>query len=78
MELYKNLGGDSGVRAFKIEADSITIEFMNGKNRFYLYNHSIPGAYHVDTLKRLAGAGQGLNSYIRLNLHGASSYADKW
>ncbi len=78
MEPYKNLGGDSNVRAFKIEGDSITIEFMSGANRFYLYTHSIPGAHHVETLKRLAGEGQGLNSYIGRNLRGPNAYAQKW
>lgn len=78
MQLYKNLGGDSNVRAFEIDGDSITVEFMSGANRFYLYNNSAPGPHHVANLKSLAIAGQGLNSYIGKNLRSAASYVRKW
>jgi hypothetical protein len=78
MQAYKNLGGDSNVEAYKCQSDSITIKFMSGKDQFYLYNHIRPGAVHVEQMKALAAAGQGLNSYVSRNLRLPTSYARKW
>ncbi|WP_431224804.1 hypothetical protein ACQ86O_08090 [Serratia sp. L9] len=62
MARYANLGGDSGVVAFEITADSITVEFRDGWK--YVYDNSIPGAAVVTQMKTLAQSGRGLNSYI--------------
>jgi len=78
MKPYLNLGGNSNVVAYEIEADSITVEFASGAHRFYLYDRHQPGTMHVENLKRLAQAGQGLNSYIGKNLRSATSYARRW
>ncbi|UUD63123.1 hypothetical protein D16iCDA_15655 [Pseudomonas seleniipraecipitans] len=64
MERYRNLGGDSAVIAYEIAAGSITVEFANGRHRFYLYKIASTGAAQIEEMQRLARAGQGLNSYI--------------
>ena len=78
MQQYKNLGGDSNVARYEIGASSITVEFMSGTYRNYLYDANQPGAAHVQRLKDLAVAGRGLNSYIGIHLRSANSYAKKW
>ncbi len=62
MEKYANNGRDSGVIAFEIAQDSITVEFKD--HSLYLYNYAKPGVAVVERMKALARAGQGLNSYI--------------
>ena len=64
MSPYKNLNGNSNVESYEIEADSITVKFMSGKWRYYLYTSQKPGAEIVEQMKVLAQQGQGLNSYI--------------
>lgn len=61
MRPYHNRSGNSGVLAYDIGADSITIEFGTGT---YLYNYSKPGRAHVEQMQRLAQNGQGLATYI--------------
>lgn len=78
MEQYKNVGGDSNIQAFECGADGITIQFKSGASRFYLYTHDRPGADHVENMKALAIAGQGLNSYIGKNLRSPNSFVRKW
>lgn len=73
MQTYANLGGDSGVRGFDISADSIIVEFKDSS--LYLYTHATPGQLAVEEMKRLAVAGQGLNSYI--SRHVRKAYAAK-
>lgn len=74
MTRYANLGGDSGVVAFEITADSITVEFRDGWK--YLYNNAIPGTAVVAQMKTLAQSGRGLNSYITRVVK--ASYARKY
>ncbi len=62
MKRYRNLGGDSGIVAYKIDADSIIVEFSD--NSLYLYDYTKPGPEEVEHMKKLAEQGQGLNSYI--------------
>lgn len=62
MDFYQNPGGNSGVYAFLIDDNSITVEFS--KSGVYLYNYSKPGSSHVEQMKSLALSGIGLNSYI--------------
>jgi len=73
MQRYKNLGGDSGVSAYEIGNDYIKVEFLGGS--LYLYNYNSAGRHHIDTMKQLAHAGEGLNSYINRNVKKA--YASK-
>jgi hypothetical protein len=62
MQAYRNLAGNSGVRAYQISRDGIRVRFANGAT--YLYDHRVPGKEHVEEMKRLAVAGRGLSTYI--------------
>lgn len=71
MHPYANAGGDSGVAAFEVAADSITVQFRDGAT--YLYNYAETGSSHIEQMKQLAVGGSGLNSYI--NRYVRKSYA---
>ncbi len=73
MQIYRNLGGNSGVIGFEISADSIIVEFQD--RSAYLYNYSKPGQAAVEYMKELAIEGRGLNSYI--STHVKKNYAAK-
>ena len=62
MNRYKNLGNNSGVAAYEIADNSITVQFNDGG--LYLYTDSKPGKRQVDKMKQLAIKGSGLNSLI--------------
>lgn len=62
MESYENLGGGSGVDAYAIGPDSITVRFRSGAT--YVYTHASAGAANVGRMQSLARQGEGLNSYI--------------
>lgn len=62
MERYKNLGGDSGVVAYEIESDSISVQFRDGS--VYQYTHQSAGSDNIEQMKEMAICGQGLNSFI--------------
>ncbi|RAP57857.1 hypothetical protein [Oleiagrimonas sp. MCCC 1A03011] len=63
MERYMNLGGDSGVIAYELGDDSITVQFNDGS--IYLYTSQSAGSGNLAEMQRLAQTGQGLNSFIR-------------
>jgi hypothetical protein len=63
MERYRNKGGDSGVYAFEIGENYITVKF-NGTAKSYTYSYRKAGAKHVENMKSFATSGSGLNSYI--------------
>ena len=73
MESYRNLGGDSGVRAYEIGDDSIKVQFSDGSA--YLYNYQSAGRSNIEEMKVLAIAGRGLNSFIMR--HVKKAYAAK-
>ena len=62
MTPYQNLGRDSGVAAYEIGNDSITVQFKDGA--VYLYNYESTGSGDIETMKQLAANGKGLNSFI--------------
>ena len=62
MEIYKNLGGDSGVTRYELGQTDIKVGFRDGS--LYLYNHLRPGLATVEQMKALAISGSGLNSFI--------------
>ena len=62
MQAYKNLGGNSGVRAFSIGESYIDVQFNSGA--VYRYSYKSAGIEKVEHMKRLAMQGHGLNSYI--------------
>jgi hypothetical protein len=59
---YKNLSGHSGVAAYEIASDSITLTFAGGDR--YLYTAVRPGRAEVDRMKALAKAGRGLSTFV--------------
>lgn len=66
MHRYKNLSQDSGVTAYKINNQSIIVEFLDGTQ--YIYNYDIPGKSKVEQMKELAIDGRGLSTYISQNV----------
>lgn len=73
MERYLSLGGDSGVTAYELEDDSITVELSDGS--LYLYTYQSAGSQNIEEMKALAVGGRGLNSFI--NKHVRKKYASK-
>lgn len=72
MELYKNLGRDSGVHSYQLGDHFIKVKFKSNP-KVYIYNHIKPGQQHVAAMKQLAVAGHGLQTYI--NKHRSAGYA---
>jgi hypothetical protein len=70
---YKNLSHKSGVAAYQIRKDAILIRFISDGT--YLYNYERPGKKHVEKMKKLAEAGEGLSTYI--SQHVRENYAEK-
>ena len=66
MEAYKNLGGDSGVAAYEISEESVTVQFTTGA--IYSYTYQSAGAANIEEMKTLAKHGEGLNSFIMKNV----------
>jgi len=62
MKRYKNLNGNSGIRSYNFEKESITIEFADGST--YLYNYKTNGQRAIEIMKGLAEKGVGLTTYI--------------
>lgn len=73
MEKYKNLGGNSAVRAFEIAADSIRVRFDDGG--IYLYTRESAGPEYFAAMCELATMGRGLNAFI--NKFVRENYAEK-
>ena len=74
MERYRNRGGNSGVVAYEIGPDSITVKFSDGS--IYLYTYQSAGSANIEHMKRLAIDGEGLNNFI--NRCVKKSYARKF
>lgn len=68
MEAYRDLNNDSGISAYEINEDSITVYFKTGA--VYLYTYTSTGVTHIEEMKRLAKSGDGLNSYISRKVKG--------
>lgn len=62
MERYRNLSGDSGVTAYDLGPDSITVQF--GEGDAYLYTNASAGAANIARMQTLAKAGRGLCTFI--------------
>lgn len=63
MQRYADIDRDSGVMGFEISNTSIKLYFKN-TSRPYIYSYRKAGQHHVEIMKRLALAGDGLNEYI--------------
>ena len=62
MIAYQNNHGSSGVVAYEIGTDRISIEFRSGD--VYLYTYKVTGIANVERMKVLAEKGEGLSTYI--------------
>jgi len=62
MEIYKNLNGNSGIKSYHFDHESITVEFADGST--YLYNYETNGKRAIKIMKGLAENGLGLTTYI--------------
>jgi hypothetical protein len=69
MQRYKNLDGNSGVRAYEAAKTAITVEFNNGQA--YLYNYASTGRQNIEAMKALAASGKGLSTFISQHVHDA-------
>ena len=76
MERYKNLGANSGIIAYEIDDQSITVEFQDGS--VYLYTYDSAGAENIERMKKLAIAGEGLNSFINTTPSVRKGYKQKF
>jgi len=75
MQIYRDWDNDSGILAYEIGADHITVQFKKGRSRFYKYTCDGGGNAHISEMKRLAQLGDGLNEYIVKN---NVRYESKW
>ena len=62
MEKYNCILPNSTVMAFHIQHEFITVQFKN--NEQYQYSYRSAGKNHIETMKLLARAGWGLDTYI--------------
>lgn len=67
METYQNKSGVSGVIAYEVGSEFIKVKF-NNSDFVYLYNYEIPGALHVEEMKKKAIDGIGLATYINIDI----------
>jgi hypothetical protein len=67
MKVYADIDNDSGVAQYEYGDGYIDVLFK-GNNKVYRYTYQSAGASHVEAMKRLADAGEGLNSYIQRNV----------
>jgi hypothetical protein len=63
MQTYKNLSRTSGVHSFELQGASIKVRFKDS-SRVYVYSYQSAGGEYVETMKKLAVAGHGLNTFI--------------
>lgn len=73
MKTYLNINGNSGILAYDISGDDITLQFED--HSVYLYTYAKPGKKHVEEMKKLAKAGKGLCTYV--NQYVKEKYAKK-
>lgn len=62
MEHYKCIVPGCNVKRYQIDSKQITIQFNN--NEVYQYTYTSAGKKHIETMKLLAQAGWGLDTYI--------------
>ncbi len=65
MTSYKNLAGNVGICSYELGEQKISIKFHSRKS--FLYDTQTSSKDHIDSMKRLAIQGFGLNYYINEN-----------
>lgn len=73
MKRYRNIGGDSGVAKFENGPDFIRVKFND--DDVYRYTYASAGSQNIEQMKKLAIAGEGLNTFI--NMHVRKLYERK-
>jgi len=73
MQRYSNRSGKSGIVAYEIGEDAITVKFVSGDR--YLYTGRSAGITNISKMHELARAGQGLSTFI--SQHVRDDYAQK-
>lgn len=73
MQHYANRSGRSGVVAYEIGTDAITVKFMGGER--YEYTVASAGAANIARMCELAEKGLGLSTFI--SQHARERYARK-
>lgn len=68
MRRYQDLGKGSGVLAYSIEDEMISVRFVDG--RTYDYTYASTGRDIVEQMKVLARAGRGLSTFISQHVRG--------
>lgn len=66
MKCYANLGGNSNVVSYDYGDTYIIVRFGTGKP--YTYSYESAGKVNIETMKKLADSGRGLNSFIMKNV----------
>lgn len=67
MQRYSNTGGSSGVHSYEIGENYVDVVFSSTR-KTYRYSYSSAGRGNVETMKRLARSGSGLNAFINTNV----------
>lgn len=75
MKAYRDINGDSGISAYDYSDDWITVQFKHGGT--YDYRASGIGSVHLNNMKRLADAGDGLNAYINTHPEVKNGWSSK-
>lgn len=73
MHRYRNQSGESGVTAYELGDDSITIQFTGGDR--YLYTGRSAGSENIAKMQELAREGRGLSTFV--SQHIRQRYARK-
>ena len=73
MTRYRSAEKNTGVIAYDIEPDGISIKFRDGS--VYLYTIQSTGKTHIAQMQALAKKGAGLTTYI--NQHVRENYLEK-
>ena len=64
---YLDIDNDSGIEAYEIGLDKISVKFRNAA-KIYVYSYASAGKENIEHMKKLAQSGDGLNSFINLNV----------
>lgn len=75
MRPRKKSDRDSLVKRFEIGEDFIKVELSSGAS--YLYTYESAGKNNIEEMKRLAHAGDGLNSFINTCVKNKHEIHDK-
>ncbi len=73
MQRYQSSNTNTGIIAYEMLPDGISIKFRDGS--VYLYTAQSSGKKHITEMQKLARKGEGLTTYI--NQHVREHYQEK-